>query len=211
MKKTTICYIAVWCVCFVLLVLLFLFFNLHQLDIAFMLCTICMILTLILSLAQLIFMLVRYLMKFSQISFVRYWRHLFIYVFLSFFFGFQTIPLVEIMDKKAREEIINSIKQMNASKITIIINGRETKQKSVILGALRQLQSMENKGGRLPVVQCEISDGEKKLVLILSRNNISRDHLYDYSYLVYYPKYHMTKGNNPIGGFYSKSLDLESP
>ena len=133
--------------------------------------------------------------------------HLCIYLFL---FGFQAIPLEEIMNKKARTEIINTLTQMNASKVTITINGIKTKQKSVILEALQQLQSMENKGSLPPIVQCEISDGEKKLVLILSRDNISQDHLYDYSYIVYYPKYHMTK-SNPIGGFYSKSIDLENP
>jgi hypothetical protein len=210
MKKTTIGYVAVWCVCFVLLVLVFFSFNLRQLDIASMLFEIFMVFLLILTVAQFIYSVIKTLMKSSQKLSVEFWRRLFISAWFFFLIGFEMIPLSEIMYKKARVEIINTIKQMNPGKITVSINGKETKQKAIVLEALQQLQSMDNKGGRPPVGYCVISDGEKILLLKLTRNNIIQDHIYDYSYLVYYPKYVMTK-SNPIGGFFSKSLDLENP
>jgi hypothetical protein len=176
--------------------------DLYILNILTLFLGICTIPFIFLVIFQMVRLPFKFYRKKPEASYIRL---LIIYFSLCLFFGCQAAVSGAIMNYKARAEIKNVLKGMNVNEVVITIDGIETQQKEILFESLQKLQYIDNKGGRTHRVQCEITDSGQKLLLILSRNTVGNN-----SFVVYYPKYYMTR-RNVIGGFYSDSIDLKNP
>lgn len=205
MKKLLIKYIIMAVILSLSSVLLFMQFDLPVLDIISSMLFISCVILLFLSLFQIIYGTIKYYKSKSTAPSKRAGHILIIYITLFFSFGFLEITSGAIINKKVRAHIRDVLNQMDINDVAIKINGIETKKREILFKCLQKLQYMDNKGGRKHRVQCEISDGRDKMLLVLSQSAI-----FDNAYVVFYPKYRSTR-SNVVGGFYSDSIDLTNP
>lgn len=148
----------------------------------------------------------RFIRRFRYVS-----KHCRLGLLILFCFWVETVLFLlvsgSVLNVKVRRHIKNTIDNISVDGIILKIDGEEIETKEYkrdIIEGVRNLGVIDHKGGRRDQIQCEISVGKEQLYLILSRNSINSD-----SFVVYYPKYWVTK-LNVIGGFYSDSTFLNN-